>query len=152
MIIINTTKTIAQIDITIQKNWGEKFLVSAAFMKKLNAKRQYMQFGVNLFPAMNNDYEKIQGGKTTYKFDCYYGAYTGYYYTFLSLLRTGIHIGAGFKREKEYVKVNNNVKFNGYNDFKITPYYGFGIQIGIVSLIISNEGFGGGINVAITNY
>ncbi len=141
--LISAFCTYASIDLTIQNKWDEKFLISAAYMKRLSKSKQYLLLGINTFPSKTKRFIKSETVRTLYKFDSYYGLFTGYYYGFHPLFRPGIHIGSGFKREKEYTRHG----LNGYTDFRLCPYYGIGLQSGIISLIISNEGIGGGINI-----
>ena len=137
-------------DMTVQKRWDEKILFSAAYMKKLSKRRHYALIGLNIFPAKNSHYKNYQTSNIYYfRFDSYYGLYTGYYLSLHGLLRPGIHIGAGFRRDKKYCIINGNEIENGYSKFKLSPYYGVGIQTGMFSFIISNQGIGGGVNVQI---
>jgi hypothetical protein len=117
-------------------------------MKKIAPGHQYLQFGVNIFPAKQREFSRHTGDSYSYKYDSYYGVYTGYYYAFSALLRIGVHIGAGSKRFREYVNQSSYIRFNGYSDYKTVPYYGLGIQSGMFSFIVSNEGIGGGVNVS----
>jgi len=144
------TLVTAQVDLTVQYKWDDKVLMTASYIKRIGESRHYIQAGLNFMPSKTEN-QLILESKNEHKFtfDSYYGLYTGYYCALIPIFRPGLHIGVGYKREARFSKTESETEFveNGYSDWKITPYIGGGLQFGIFSFIVSNEGIGGGINV-----
>lgn len=140
----------AKFDVTIQNKWDNKVLFSASYIKCIKDSRHYIEAGFNFTPSKTMSTTNITGTyETTYEFDSYYGMSTGYYFGLLQWLRPGVHFGVGYERFKKYSNINGVKKMNGYKDWKASPYLAIGLQIGIATFIVSNEGIGGGINFVI---
>lgn len=150
LIISISCSLFANINLTVQNKWDEKVLISANYIKNVKESKHYIEVGFNFIPSKTENYSIIEGiSHNKYEFDSYYGMATGYYYGVSRRIRPGLHFGVGYERFKKYSSINGEYQENGYKDWKVTPYFGFGLQIGIASFIITNEGIGGGLNFVI---
>jgi hypothetical protein len=82
------------------------------------------------------------------KMHSFYGIYAGTFAGLAPIFRPGFIIGMSWKREevrgvdatgKEFVK--------SYSAFQINPYFGMEVHCLIMSFIVTNEGFGAGVNL-----
>ncbi len=135
------------INITMQKCWENKFIISCGYNKYLN-NRNYLEFGFNILPAKTHKLiEKQEFLYEKQELNSLYGVYSGYYIVLAPIIRPGIVIGTNFIRKLVYRGLTiNNLNKSSYTNYKISPYFGFTTQLGIFTFIVTNIGVGGGIN------
>jgi hypothetical protein len=86
----------------------------------------------------------VQENRKTHSF---YGLYCGTFVGFAPIFRPGVLFGISWKREQISGIDNGKEIVKSYSPFQINPYFGFEIHVLILSIIVTNEGYGAGINL-----
>lgn len=152
--LLNISAMAIGIDISVQKTFdalGPWPAVSLQLTK--NSKWQPVYFSTGVVfrpgPAYETTYNKpsVQENRITHSF---YGIYGGTFVGLAPIFRPGVLVGISWKREavrgvdgagKEFVK--------SYSAYQINPYFGMEVHILIMSFVVTNEGYGAGINLNI---
>ena len=76
----------------------------------------------------------------------FFGIFAGTCIAFSPAMRPSIMAGFSFKREEVFgISDGKQVRIE-YTPYRISPYFGIEIHSFIFSVIVTNEGFGGGVN------
>jgi hypothetical protein len=141
------------VDINVQKTFntlGSWPAVSLQLTKNSRWQPVYFSSGVVFRPGSSTagrtyNIASVQEIRKTHSF---YGIYAGTFVGLAPIFRPGVIVGMSWKREevrgvdatgKEFVK--------SYSAYQINPYFGMEIHCLIMSFIVTNEGFGAGVNL-----
>jgi hypothetical protein len=141
------------LDINIQKTFsaiGQWPAISLQLTKNSKWQPVYFSSGVVFRPGPSTagttyNIVSVQEIRKTHSF---YGIYAGTFVGLAPIVRPGVIVGMSWKREevrgvdatgKEFVK--------SYSAYQINPYFGMEIHCLIMSFIVTNEGFGAGVNL-----
>jgi hypothetical protein len=139
------------IDINFQKPYsaiGSWPAVSLQLTENSKWQPLYFSSGVVLRPCTHYqttyNIPTVQESRKTHSF---YGLYGGTFIGFAPIFRPGVIFGISWKREEIIGLYNGKEIVTSYSPFQTNPYFGVEIHVLIMSFIVTNEGYGAGINL-----
>lgn len=138
------------LDVSIQKTFGAVGpwpAVSLQLTKNSSWQPIYFSSGVVLRPG--EAYEttfstfSVSEQRKTHSF---YGIYGGTFAGLAPIFRPGFIAGISWKKEIVYGLDNGRKFVKSYSGWEINPYFGIEVHCLIMSFIVTNEGYGAGIN------
>lgn len=140
------------VDINVQKTFnalGSWPAVSLQLTKNSRWQPVYFSSGVVFRPgsATGTTYNiiSVQESRKTHSF---YGIYAGTFVGLAPIFRPGVLVGMSWKREEvRGVDAIGKGFVKSYSSYQINPYFGMEVHCLIMSFIITNEGFGVGVNL-----
>ena len=99
-------------------------------------------------PAMGTTYAipSIDEKRKTHSF---YGFYGGTHVGIAPAFRPGVLVGLEWKKDEVMGSDDGRLFRKAYTKYEIGPYFGLEVHVFILSFIVSNEGFGVGMNLTI---
>ena len=139
-------------DVDIQRPFdatGKWPAISAAIIKTMDKPPFYFSTGLILRPGDPlGPITIIDHTEEIRKTHSFFGLFAGSYVGLTPALRPGVVAGFTFKREEIYAVVNGLDVRNSYTPYNINPYIGLSVHFFILSILLTNEGIGGGINLS----
>lgn len=142
------------LNVEVQRSWDSKnhdLIYSVGMCRMSQSKAYYYEGGLIGLPAFSSPtFVKTESPnfEKTYT-NTLFGFYAGYHLFLFPIFRPGLYVGTTLKKEDIYQsKTGEDFALSSRSSFRIDPYFAMSLHAGMLSLILSNYGIGGGINVA----
>lgn len=143
------------INLELQRSWDTKdhdLIYSGGVCRMSQSKSYYYEGGLIGLPSFSSPTfvkTEIPRFEKTYT-SSLFGFYAGYHLFLFPIFRPGLYVGTTLKKEDIFQsETSKGFALSSRTQFRIDPYFALSLHAGMLSLILSNYGIGGGINVAL---
>ncbi|MBN2436252.1 MAG: hypothetical protein JXK07_13385 [Spirochaetes bacterium] len=138
------------VDANLQKPFnatGNCPIISLSILKTARKPPLYFSSGIAFRPGQTlSTVTEFDGCESIKKTHSFFGLFAGTHIAFSPAIRPSIVAGFSFKRE-EVVGISEGKQVRiDYTPYRINPYFGIELHCFILSFLVTNEGFGGGVN------
>lgn len=142
------------LNLEVQRSWDTQdhaFIYSAGVCRMSQTKSYYYEGGLIGLPSFSSPtFVKPESPRFEKAYtNTLFGFYAGYHLFLFPIFRPGLYVGTTLKKEDIYQsETGKDFALSLRTQFRIDPYFALSLHAGMLSLILSNYGIGGGINVA----